>query len=195
MKRIILLLAAAFALAAAPLSETVAQAQASGKTVLKINVLSPFVATGSGFIEHAFGPHVSGQFGAYITGASVSGVRFSGYGFTPEVRYYLSDYKPAPMGLYVAGYGRILNYELTGKDKDTGKEYKATYTPIGAGVAAGNQWIFNSGLTLDIFLGAGFNGGSLKINTGTEDDFDTGFLNLLGSGFRVRPGITVGYSF
>lgn len=195
MKRVILFSAVFLALAAAPLSETFAQAQAPGKTVLKVNVLSPFVVTGSGFIEHAFGPHVSGQLGAYITGASISGIKFSGYGFTPEVRYYLSDYKPAPAGFYVAGYGRILNYELTGKDKDTGKAYKATYAPVGAGVAAGNQWIFNGGLSIDIFVGAGFNGGSLKINTGTEKDFDTGFLNLLGSGFRMRPGLTVGYSF
>lgn len=195
MKNFILLSAAVLVMAVVPLSETFAQAQAPGRTVLKVNVLSPFVATGSGFIEHAFGPHVSGQFGAFITGASVSGIKFRGYGFTPEVRYYLSDYKPAPVGFYVAGYGRILNYELTGRDKDTGKEYKATYAPIGAGVAAGNQWIFNSGLSVDIFMGAGFNGGSLKVNTGTENDFDTGFLNLLGSGFRVRPGLTVGYSF
>ncbi|WP_242921578.1 DUF3575 domain-containing protein [Pontibacter liquoris] len=196
MKRIILFCAAALLLTAAPLSSSIAQGQAPTRsTVIKVNVLSPFAATGSGFIEHAFGPHISGQVGAFITGVSVSGVRFDGYGFTPEVRYYVSDYKAAPAGLYLAGYGRILNYKLTVQDKDQGKEYKATYAPIGAGIAAGNQFIFNNGISVDIFLGAGINGGSLKVNSGTEEDFDTGFLNLLGSGFRLRPGLTVGYSF
>ncbi len=195
MKHSILMWGIVLAGVLAPWQEVFAQAKAPRKTVLKINALSPVVATASGFLEHAFGPRISGQLGAFITGASVSGVKFSGYGFTPEVRYYFSEYKTAPAGLYVAGYGRILNYELTGKDSDSGKTYKATYAPVGAGVAAGGQFIFNKGFALDVFVGTGYNSGSLKINTGTEEDFDTGFLNLFGSGLRVRPGITAGYSF
>ncbi|MCC9165333.1 DUF3575 domain-containing protein [Pontibacter harenae] len=164
-------------------------------TVIKVNVLSPFVLTGSGFIEHAFSPRISGQIGAFVTGASISDVNFKGYGFTPEVRYYLSENKEAPAGPYVAGYSRIQNFKLTVQDESADKEYTATYKPIGAGVAIGNQWIFNNHIALDIFLGGGYNGGSLQVNTGTEQDFDTGWLDILGSGFRIRPGLTVGYSF
>ncbi len=171
------------------------QVQDSRTTVLKVNVPSIFALTGSGFIEHAFSPRISGQLGGYITGASLKGVKFSGYGITPEVRYYLSESSQAPNGFYVAGYGRILSYKLTVDDKVKEKQYKATYAPIGAGVAAGNQWIFGNGLAIDIFIGANYNVGSLKVNTGTEDDFDTGFLNLFGSGVRLRPGLAIGYSF
>ena len=165
-------------------------------TVLKVNVLSPFVLTASGFVEHAFSPNISVQFGAFTTGASIKDVDFKGYGFTPEVRYYISE--QAPDGFYVAGYGRVLNYTLTVEDKEKGETYEATYNPIGAGVAAGNQFIFNNGISLDLFLGVGVNGGSLNVKTGTNDDFDRGvldYLNILGSGVRFRPGITVGYSF
>lgn len=165
-------------------------------TVLKVNVLSPFVLTASGFVEHAFSSQISGQFGAFTTGASVKGVDFEGHGFTPEVRYYISE--QAPDGFYVAGYGRVLNYKLTVEDKDKGETYEATYKPIGAGVAAGNQFIFNSGIALDLFLGVGVNGGSLNVKSGTNDDFDRGvldYLNILGSGVRFRPGISLGYSF
>lgn len=165
-------------------------------TVLKVNVLSPFVLTASGFVEHAFSPRISVQLGAFKTGASVKDVDFEGHGFTPEVRYYLAE--QAPDGFYLAGYGRVLNYKLTVEDKEKGETYEATYKPIGAGVAAGNQFIFNSGVSLDLFLGVGVNGGSLNVKTGTNEDFDRGvldYLNILGSGFRVRPGLTLGYSF
>lgn len=165
-------------------------------TVLKVNVLSPFVLTASGFVEHAFSPRISAQFGAFATGASIKGVAFKGYGFTPEVRYYLAE--QAPDGFYLAGYGRILNYRLTYEDKEKGETYEATYKPIGAGVAAGNQFIFSNGISLDLFLGLGVNGGSLDVKKGTDEDFDRGvldYLNILGSGVRIRPGIAVGYSF
>jgi hypothetical protein len=165
-------------------------------TVLKVNVPSLFVLTASGFVEHAFSPRISAQLGAFTTGASVRDVEFKGYGFTPEVRYYLAE--QAPDGFYVAGYGRVLNYKLTVEDKEKGETYEATYKPIGAGVAAGNQFIFNNGISLDLFLGIGVNGGSLNIKKGTDEDFDRGvldFLNILGGGVKFRPGLTVGYSF
>ncbi|ARS37081.1 DUF3575 domain-containing protein [Pontibacter actiniarum] len=196
MNRLTLLLSTVLALTASTaFAQVRRQAPAPRRAVIKANVLSPFVLTASGFVEYAFAPQVSAQFGAFTTGASYKDVSFEGYGFTPEVRYYLSDTKQAPNGFYVAGYGRILNYKLTVDDEEEGKTYKATYSPVGAGVAAGNQWIFNSGISLDLFLGVGVNGGSLKVNSGTEDDFDLGFLNLVGSGVRFRPGLTVGYSF
>lgn len=173
-----------------------ADAANNRNTVLKVNVLSPFVLTASGFVEHAFSPRISAQLGAFTTGASVKDVEFDGHGFTPEIRYYLAE--QAPDGFYIAGYGRILNYKLTVEDKEKGETYEATYKPVGAGVAAGNQFIFNNGISLDLFLGVGINGGSLNIKTGTNEDFDRGIidkLGILGSGFRVRPGLTVGYSF
>ncbi|WP_162054034.1 DUF3575 domain-containing protein [Pontibacter pamirensis] len=165
-------------------------------TVVKVNVLSPFVLTASGFVEHAFSPKISAQLGAFATGASVKDVEFRGYGFTPEVRYYFAE--QAPDGFYVAGYGRVLNYRLTVEDTERGETYEATYKPIGVGVAAGNQFIFNNGISLDLFFGIGVNGGSLNVKSGTNEDFDRGvldYLNILGSGVRFRPGLTVGYAF
>ncbi|AKD02849.1 DUF3575 domain-containing protein [Pontibacter korlensis] len=197
MKKTTLLLSAIFVLFAvsAASAQVRRQTEAPRRAVIKANVLSPFALTASGFVEYAFAPQLSAQLGAFTTGVSIKDVDFSGYGFTPEVRYYLSETKQAPNGVYVAGYGRILNYKLTVDDEDAGKTYEATYSPVGAGVAAGNQWIFNSGISVDLFLGLGVNGGSLKVKSGTEDDFDLGFLNLVGSGVRIRPGLTVGYSF
>lgn len=104
------------------------------------------------------------------------------------------------MGPYVAGYGRLQNFKLTVERPDeqgVTREYSATYAPAGLGAAIGNQFIFNSGFTLDMFLGAGYNGGSLKVNAGTEQDFNAGFIGdfILGGGFGLRPGIALGYTF
>lgn len=200
MKYKFLLLLAAAALLFAPLQQANAQAQNPGRAVIKVNPLSALALTGSGFVEYAVTDNVSLQLGAFTTGVSVSNVKFKGYGFTPEVRYYFSENKPAPMGPYMAGYGRIQNFKLSVEREDEEgvmREYSATYAPVGLGVAVGNQWIFNSGFTLDVFLGAGYNGGSLKVNAGTEQDFDTGIIGdmILGGGFGLRPGITLGYNF
>lgn len=198
MKNKILLIAATAALLFVPLQKTNAQAQQPKRAVVKVNVLSPFALTGSGFLEFAVSDQMSAQLGAFTTGVSISNVKFRGYGFTPELRYYFSENKVAPAGPYVAGYGRIQNFKLTvDKKAEEGREYSATYAPVGLGAAIGNQWIFNSGITLDLFLGAGYNGGNLKVNVGTEQDFDAGILGdmILGGGFGIRPGIALGYNF
>lgn len=198
MKNSILLAFAAAALLFIPAEQAQAQAQQPKRAVIKVNPISAFAATGSGFLEYAITDNLSAQLGASITGISVSDVKFRGYGFTPEVRYYFSENKVAPSGPYVAGYGRIRSFKLTAEKKDEeGRTYSATYKPAGAGVAIGNQWVFNSGFTFDMFLGAGYNGGNLKVNVGTEEDFDAGIIGdmLVGGGFSLRPGIAIGFNF
>ncbi len=200
MKNNFLLLLALMALWFHVPQQAQAQSQDPGRAVIKANPLSALTLTGSGFVEYAVTDNVSLQLGAFTTGLTVSNVKFKGYGFTPEVRYYFMENKVAPMGLYVAGYGRIQNFKLTVVKEDSEgvpREYSATYAPIGLGAAVGNQWIFNSGFTLDLFLGAGYNSGSLKVNAGTEKDFDTGIIGdmILGGGFGLRPGIAIGYNF
>ncbi|MDX5419454.1 MAG: DUF3575 domain-containing protein [Hymenobacteraceae bacterium] len=194
----ILLAFVAATLLITPLQDIKAQSKQPKRAVIKVNPLSAFALTGSGFLEYAVTDNISAQLGAFTTGVSVSNVKFRGYGFTPEVRYYFSENKVAPMGPYVAGYGRIQNFKLTVEKQDEeGRDYSATYAPVGAGIAIGNQWIFNSGFTFDVFLGAGYNGGNLKVNVGTEEDFDAGIIGdmILGGGFGFRPGLTIGYNF
>jgi len=68
------------------------------KNVIKINVFSPFATTASLFYERALTTKISAQLGLSLTGASAAGVKYSGIGITPEVRFYLSK-KEAPTGL------------------------------------------------------------------------------------------------
>lgn len=192
MKKLSFLFSILFALCLFVAPASHAQQRDPGRTNIKLNVLSPFALTASGFVEHAISPRVSLQLNAFVTGVEISGTKFSGYGFTPELRYYLTEAKQAPVGFYVSGYGRIQHFDLTADNPDdNGQDYSATYTPIGLGVATGGQWVFNSGFVVDAFFGIGYNSGSVDVQAGDKGAFDVGFVDGVG----LRPGVLIGYNF
>ncbi|MGB0521508.1 MAG: DUF3575 domain-containing protein [Flammeovirgaceae bacterium] len=163
---------------------TLAKAQ---KTVIKANLLSPVVSTGSFFVEHAISETSSLQLGGFYTGASVGDTKFRGFGITPEFRYYLSD-REAPAGFYLGPFLRYQNFTLTYDSDDS----EADLTTFGGGVLVGNQWIFKERIALDIFAGPSYNAGSLEAKDGAnEDNFETGTFD----GFGFRFGVALGIAF
>ena len=68
-------------------------------TVIKANLLSPLVRTGSFFIEHKLNDNSSIQLGLLYTGNTWDDTKIRGWGITPEYRFYLSD-SPAPKGFF-----------------------------------------------------------------------------------------------
>ncbi|WP_448518241.1 DUF3575 domain-containing protein [Rhodoflexus sp.] len=159
------------------------------KNLIKVNLLSPVVRTGSFFYERVLNDKSSLQLGFYYTGSSVFGTQFRGIGITPEYRFYLSESKVTPAGFYVAPFARYQNLRLTDKDVS---DLSARYSSIGGGVSVGNQWLFKNQVSLDVFGGPSFNATSFRGNNGaTEDDF---FLTNLGY-FSFRFGITLGFAF
>jgi hypothetical protein len=77
------------------------------------------------------------------------------------------------------------------ENKDTDAE--ANLNAIGGGAVVGKQWVFKERVTLDIFLGPSYNGGNVKVKTGTDDEFDN--LSAGFSGFGLRAGLTLGVAF
>jgi len=168
--------------------------------VIKVNILSPLVKTGSFFYEHKLSSSSSFQIGGLFTSYSVGDTDLSGFAITPEYRFYLSERKEAMEGFYVAPFLRYQNLTL----KDTYTTYnsngngtgtqtnKASLDTFGGGILIGHQWIFKQRFSLDTFLGPSYNGGSIKYegnqNGGT---FDAGTFQ----GFGVRAGITFGIAF
>ncbi|MCB2378383.1 DUF3575 domain-containing protein [Hymenobacter sp. BT635] len=168
--------------------------------VVKVNIISPLVKTGSFFFEHKLNDNSSVQLGALVTSWKIEDTRFSGFAITPEYRFYLSEKNPAPNGFYVGPFLRYQNLTVTDKFTygDTNgsmqtEEVEAKLNTIGGGVVVGRQWIFKERFALDIFLGPSYNTGDLKVQTtGTDPetfDADT-FL-----GFGIRTGITFGIAF
>lgn len=173
------------------------QSAMAQNNAIKINYLSPIFRTLSLFYEHKFTDSGSGQLGFFYTGYSIGDTKFSGFGITPEFRYYLSD-DGAIHGFYIAPYLRYQNFTLTedytdyfGGSIDDGK-YEATLTTFGGGAVVGYQAVFKERVTFDAFAGPGFNSGSIKLKAGSESaDFDAGIFD----GFGLRVGSTIGIAF
>ena len=183
-------------LAAAAVAATSASAVAQDN-VIKVNILSPLVKTGSFFYEHKLNDNSSLQLGLLFTSWKDGGSKVSGFGITPEYRFYLSERSPAPDGFYVAPYLRYQSLKLS----DTYPSFngtamttdEATLNTFGGGIVVGRQWIFKRRFSLDVFLGPGYNGGEVTVKSSGSDPetFDPGPFK----GFTVRTGITFGIAF
>jgi hypothetical protein len=168
--------------------------------VVKVNVLSPMVKTASLFYERAISENKSVQLGFFYTGFEVTDTKFSGFGITPEMRFYFGD-KGAPAGFYVAPFARYQNFTLTtpsigyynanGEFVPSTKDDEATLSTIGGGVIGGKHWIFGERFSLDIFAGPQINAGSVEVKSGNESSFSTGSFD----GFGIRTGVTIGLAF
>lgn len=161
-----------------------AGAQDVKKNVIKANLMSPLVRTGSFFYERALNEDMSLQLGFFYSGASVAETKFRGFGITPEFRYYLSDSKVAPAGIFVAPYLRYQSFDLSA----TGEPGSATYSATGGGLLLGVQRLLKNVVTIEAFAGPSFSKGKIKLVDTTENNFETGLFD----GFSVRFGFTVG---
>ena len=158
------------------------------KNVIKLNLFSPIVRTVSGFYENAFSENTSAQLGFFYTGVSIDDTKFSGFGITPEIRFYLSE-TSAPQGFYAAPFIRYQNFDLTEESTDA----QATLSNFGGGLVIGKQWIFKERIALDAFIGPSYVSGSVKVkSSGTDEEiFETGILD----GFGIRAGLSFGVTF
>jgi hypothetical protein len=183
-----------FLLAAALLVATATGAQAQ-TNVLKVNIFSPLVKTGSFFFEHKLTESSSAQLGGLVTYWKVGDTKISGFALTPEYRMYLSEKKGALRGFYVAPYLRYQNLTLTVNetyDNGTVEMGKAKLNTYGGGVVAGYQLLLKDRFSLDFFLGPSYNGGDIKVESmGQSTTFDAGPF----TGFGLRSGLTFGVAF
>jgi hypothetical protein len=189
-----------FLLSAALLAGTATASMAQSNT-FKVNILSPLVRTGSFFYEHKLNEQSSIQLGGLFTNWSGGDTKITGFAFTPEYRFYLSDEKKALRGFYVGPYLRYQNLTLSvdetytdGNGNQVKGGGKAALNTFGGGVVVGHQWIFKQRFSLDLFLGPSFNDGSIKVterSTGYSESFDAGPF----TGFGLRSGVTFGLAF
>jgi Protein of unknown function (DUF3575) len=158
------------------------------QNAVKLNPLSLIFATGNVSYERAIGATTSVQLGAFFSGFSFSGIKYSGWGVTPEVRFYIAGQKQALNGVYIGPFVRYQNFTI--KDKDT--DDKASFNSIGGGAVFGWEKSWASGFVLDLFVGPSYNSGKIKADDGNDDEFDVkGGID----GFGLRTGITIGFSF
>jgi len=162
-------------------------AQNANQNAVKLNPLSLAFATGNVSYERAVNANQSMQLGVFYSGVGISGLKYSGFGITPEYRFYFAGAKEALNGVYAAPFARYQNFSLT--DKETSD--KTTFSSIGGGATIGWQKMWGSGFVLDIFAGPSFSNAKFK-SEGDEESYDLSFgMN----GFGIRTGITLGFGF
>jgi hypothetical protein len=184
------------------------------KNVVKLNPLSLFILTGNGQYERVLHPNLSLSLGAFGTGARfdllhLAKVGYSGWGLTPELRYYPKGL--APNGFYVGAYFRAQFYRAYGsaavniRNPSTGEtiggraEFLATVNGLGGGALIGYQFIIAKRVSIDLFLGLG--GNSVKTATEITAQSSDGSIDeslrfrLPLSPVGVRPGLCLGFAF
>ncbi len=161
-------------------------ANAQKKNFVKANLFSPLVKSGSFFYERVLNDNMSGQLGFFFTKVEAGDTKFSGFGITPEFRYYLSE-SGAPKGIFMAPYFRYQSFKLTIE----GDTSEGNLTVVGGGLLVGAQTLLKDVITIEAFLGPAYGFGNMDVTSGSEDDFDITTFD----GFGVRGGITVGIGF
>jgi hypothetical protein len=154
------------------------------QNVFKINALSLLIGTGSIFYERKLSELTSAQLGVSYLNYTFGDTKFAGLILTPECRLYAT--RNAIDGFYVAPYLRYQKFTLEYNPDAS----KGSFISMGGGVVVGQQWITHSGFTMDLFFGAHYSSGSVKVDSGT-DRFN---LNLF-KGFRPRAGFAIGFAF
>jgi hypothetical protein len=170
------------------LTAIAATAQKSGgddvkKNVIKVNPLGALFGSASVSFERAINENSSVQANLSFGGLNVGGVKYTNFGGGLDYKFYLSKSGSAPKGFYASpGVGF---YSV--KIKETGGTSVSNTSFIGKGVI-GNQWIWDSGFSLDLFGGINFyGGGKIKGTGGVEYARFSGVLPALGVG--------IGYNF
>lgn len=178
------LFAAALIVAATSLK---AQSGGNPQNAIKINPLSLIFATGNVAYERAVSENSSFQLGVFYSGVSISGLKYSGLGITPEYRFYVAGNKQALNGVYVGPFVRYQSFSLKDKNSDS----EAKFTSFGGGAVIGWEKTWSSGFVLDLFAGPAYNSGKVKDKSGSNDFDVAGSID----GFGLRTGITIGFAF
>ena len=150
-------------------------AQAEMPNVIKINPLSLAFGNFNLAYQRALSDASAIQIGANYW-YNILGTKVSGLGARGAYQFFITNRaKPAPEGFYIGPQMSVNRVNVT----ETGEKV----TTVGIGLMLGYQWIWDSGVTLDLGAGPMYQ----FANESTNDESVEGFL----------PNITIaiGYNF
>lgn len=179
MKKVVLFAFAAFLLSSGLMGQK--------KNAVKTDLFSAFLRTGVLKYERALNEDMSFQLGAFYTGYSPgdTDAKLSGFGITPEFRYYLSE-KPALQGTYLAPNFRYMKLIA----EDPGINEQATLTTYGIAINLGFQVLLKDIVVIDGWIGPAFAFRNLDDPSG---EVEAGITTA--NGFAIRLGIAIGIAF
>jgi len=174
------------------------------KNVIKVNLLSMFAATASLAYERVLTKGMTFNLGLTYTGASVSSggdkVKYSGYGITPELRFYVGGDGGAK-GFHVGPFARYRSITVSENvatvdqyGNPTTENAKEKWNQVGGGVVLGYQWLFGNRIAFDLFGGPAFYSNTFTAQGNANTAQFSGVKGGSGS-FSFRTGIAFGVAF
>jgi hypothetical protein len=162
------------------------QAQTKLNTI-KTDLFSPILRTYVLKYERALTNDISAQLGFFYSTFHPfdAETTLSGFGITPEFRFYLSD-TPAPNGTYLAPNFRYM--QLTAEDPNVSGE--ATLTNFSLAINIGKQVVLKDVIAIDAWVGPSYNFRSVEE---TVSGVDVGIPDI--NGFGLRIGLAIGLVF
>ncbi|MDQ1096368.1 MULTISPECIES: DUF3575 domain-containing protein [Chryseobacterium] len=151
--------------------------------------------------EHKFGDRISGVVGAGYGGFKLGGYKYNSYGGGLQGRYYFDEAMTGFYGALVADYlsGKVeidengFNFNFGDTEASGGSKTEINFSGFGGGLRVGYQWIFDSGFTLDLNVGASYRAYNYKWNNSAEEAEYEG--SLKGNGILPTGSVGLGYSF
>lgn len=174
----------------------------SKKNIIKLNIISPAIATLALGYERVIDESKTIQLTAFYRNrpnrnnpvSSRVSEEVQGWGITPELRLYLSNTKNSPQGFFIAPYTTYQQYQ-TIEDIDFGifvQTKQVISNVFGLGVTLGGQWTFKELISIDIWGGPGYYFVDTEVSV---NDFITGTNYRAGGAYSGRLGINVGFAF
>ena len=164
-------------------------------TVLKVNPLPLPLATLNAAVEHKLNQGISLQLSGYLTKFRFKEADYSGWALTPEMRFYIYPPTAQPRGWYLAPFARYsqINISREPSQEQTGLDGKAHF--LGGGAVVGYQWLLGekNNFSVDVFAGPRYSKAVRVSGSAQIRDYEAGFI--IGNGFWIRSGITLGWAF
>ena len=153
----------------------------------KTDLFSAFLRTGTIKYERAFTEDISAQLGFFYTGFTPrdSETSLSGFGITPEFRFYLSD-TPVPHGTYLAPNFRYMSLQVD----DATQGEQGILTSLSFAINLGKQVVLKDIIVIDAWVGPVYAFRSVEDLT---EEVDTGIPDV--DGFGIRLGLAIGIAF
>ncbi|WP_395053079.1 DUF3575 domain-containing protein [Flavobacterium sp.] len=167
------------------------------ENIIKVNPLAFLGGTDLLSFEHKFGAHTSGSVGLGFASYKLGGYKYKDNGAELQFRYYVKEAMEGLYGGVRVGFSSGKNtYDSAGffGPSSGNSSLDTKFTTIKAGVKGGYQWIWDSGLSLDLNLGLGYTKYTYKYDS-TVDAEDIAFFNFKGSSVGPNFGFALGYAF
>ena len=131
--------------------------------------------------ERGLSDNSSGVISGAISNYDIGGSDYKAFGLGLQYRYY---FREALKGWYAAAHGLFQSGDVV--EELLGFKVESDFTAFGIGLRGGYQWVWQSGLTLD--LNTGFTYRSYSYDDSTSALFES-------DGVYLALGVGIGYSF